>query len=422
MTAPVGAPEAAVAEPVRPVSLSWSLRLGLCHLGLMLGWITLIQIVLPEHAAQVDPANKESVLAVVLGIGAFVSTLSNPLFGALSDRTASRFGRRRPWIAGGVLGGAAAIALLGLQNTVVGLVIGWCLVHIGLNAAYAATNAALPDQVPVTQRGRVAGLVAIGQSVGPLLGVAVVAMAVTGLMPGYLALAGLVLVLGLPFAFARGDVPIDRARREPFAWRSFLAGFWVSPRRHPDFAWAWATRFLVLLSQTLGTGYLLYYLRDEVRYEQIFPGHDAGEGLLILLVVGTVAGIVPSLLAGWYSDRTGRRRGVVCATSLMQAAAGALLMVTPSWPVVLLAAVVLGAGQGAYLAVDQALISDVLPRPDERGRDLGVINIANAGPQVLGPIIAAPLVTQFGYPALYGAAVALASAAAILIWRIRSVR
>ena len=79
-------------------------------------------------------------------------------------------------------------------------------------------------------------------------------------------------------------------------------------------------------------------------------------------------------------------------------------------------------GYGVYLAVDQALITQVLPAAADRGRDLGVINVANSLPQVLGPVIAAPIVTTLGgYPVLYGATAAIALLSAVLVTRIRSV-
>ena len=55
-----------------------------------------------------------------------------------------------------------------------------------------------------------------------------------------------------------------------------------------------------------------------------------------------------------------------------------MLAFFPVFPVAMVAALILGLGYGMYLAVDQALVTQVLPRAIDRGRDLGVINIANA--------------------------------------------
>ncbi|MFI6386715.1 MFS transporter [Nonomuraea sp. NPDC050540] len=400
------------------VSGGWTARLALAQLGLMMGWFTLIQIVLPQHMVVVDDANKEASLAVVFAVGAAVSMVSNVAFGALSDRTRGRFGRRRPWIMFGALTGAAALALLGTQQTVLGMTIGWSLVQLTFNAAYASTVAVVPDRVPEWQRGRVLAVAGAAQAAGPLLGGLVVALVVTGVLPSYLAMALLLLATVLPFALATGEGPVPETAKARFDWRTL----WVSPRRHPDFAWAWVTRFLLNLSISMGTGYLLYYLRDAIGYERLFPGHGVDEGVLILLAVSTVAGIAPTLLSGWLSDKIGKRRPIVSVAALLTASAGVLLAFTTSWPTVIVAAVILGAGSGAFLAVDQALLTQVLPTDLDRGKDLGVLNLASAGPQVLAPVLAAPLVTQLGgYPALYTVTAAVGVAGALLVWKIRGV-
>jgi MFS family permease len=96
--------------------------------------------------------------------------------------------------------------------------------------------------------------------------------------------------------------------------------------------------------------------------------------------------------------------------------------VFPTWPGALVAAAVLGLGFGVFTSVDFALMTEVLPKAVDRGKDLGVINIANALPQVLAPALAAPIVTYLGgYPVLYGVAAAFGIAGAVLVFRIRSV-
>ena len=94
----------------------------------------------------------------------------------------------------------------------------------------------------------------------------------------------------------------------PWQWRAFLAGFWISPRRHPDFAWAWITRFLINLGNALATLYLLYFLRDQVRYEKLFPGETAEDGLLILVLIYTAGVLIAAFAGGVLSDRSGRRK------------------------------------------------------------------------------------------------------------------
>ena len=108
--------------------------------------------------------------------GAAVSTICNPVFGAFSDRTTWRMGRRLPWILIGAAGGSVSLLALSTASSVPAMLIGWCGVQVFLNAMYAAVMAAIPDQVPVERRGLIGGLVAIAQTVGIVGGVAIASL------------------------------------------------------------------------------------------------------------------------------------------------------------------------------------------------------------------------------------------------------
>ena len=101
--------------------------------------------------------------------------------------------------------------------------------------------------------------------------------------------------------------------------------------------------------------------------------------------------------------------------------AALLLTFVETWDASLIAAVLFGLGFGAYLAVDQALITQVLPAARDRAKDLGIINIAIVGPSTIGPAIAAPITAEIGYPALFGTTAIVAVLASVLVWRIKSV-
>lgn len=84
---------------------------------------------------------------------------------------------------------------------------------------------------------------------------------------------------------------------------------------------------------------------------------------------------------------------------------------------------VLGLGVGVFTSVDLALMIDVLPEAIDRGKDLGVVNIANSLPQVLAPVVAAPIVSALGgYSTLYAVAAGVTLAGAVLVFQIKSVR
>ncbi len=411
-------PEAldALAEPVTPVRRTWVARITLASIGLWAGFFGPIQVLLAQQAAEVSPGHKEFVFGLVTGVGAAVSVVSNPLFGALSDRTTSRFGRRLPWVVIGALTGAAALIVLAIADGLLLMLVGWCLAQAGLNAMLAAITATVPDQVPVDQRGVVGGWVAIAQTLGVVGGVGI-ATVTGGVSAGFVATAAAVVVLAVPFVLRSGDVPLRRDRVAPFRLKAFAAGFWVDPRRHPDFGWAWITRFLVNLGNALGTLYLFFYLQDAVGYD------DPEAGVFVLTGIYAACLVATTVVGGIWSDRVGRRRVFVAVSGLVAATASVILAVTQTWPGALVAAVVLGTGYGVYTAVDFALITQVLPAAEARAKDLGVINIANALPQVFAPFMATVLVTVLGgYLSLYLFSAGVCVLGSVLVYRIKTVR
>ncbi|MEH0423288.1 MFS transporter [Streptomyces sp. B21-083] len=423
MTTTEGAKEApgtaaALAEPVERVGRGWTASLSLANGAIWVGWFGPLQILLAAQAEDFAPGtgmSKETLLAWVAGAGALVSLVANPFFGALSDRTTSRWGRRTPWIVAGAAGGALSLLLLAGASGLWTMVAGWCLVQLTLNAAFAAVTAAVPDRVPRLQRGAVGGWLGAAQILGVVGGTGL-ATAAGGVGAGYAACAAFTLLGVLPYVLRHRDLQLVPQDQPLWSWRTFLAGFWLSPRRYPDLGWAWLTRFLINLSNALVLLYLLYYLRDRLDYS------DPEGGVLILTAVNSVTLVATVVVGGVWSDRVGRRKPFVIWSGVLMAVATAALAAWQTWPGAIVASAVLGVGFGVFTSVDFALMTDVLPKAMDRGKDLGVINVANALPQVAAPVLAAPIVTYLGgYRMLYLVAAVIGLAGAVLVGRIRGV-
>jgi MFS family permease len=425
--------EPTVAPPAR-----WTASLVLLNLGVMAAWFGPIQVLLAQQAERMAATeaggpSKEVLLAVVLLTGATVSLVCNPVWGAFSDRTTSRFGRRVPWVVGGVAAGAASMLVVAWARGPLWLVLGWCLVQLALNAAWAAGTAAVPDQVPVRHRGVVGGLVAVAGTAGVLLGIKIAEL--TGSVArGYVVIAVTMLVLAVPWIVGSRDVPLPRDHvPEPFDARAMVRSFWVSPREHPDFAWAWLTRLLVNLGNWIALNYLYYFLTDGLG----FAADDATARLGLLVLLYGAMTVLTTVVVGWWSDRLGRRKVFVIWSGILVGASSLVLGVVQTWPGAVVAAVVLGVGFGVYQAVDFALITQVLPAASQRAKDLGVINIAAALPQVLAPAIAGLVLEvvrraggsvitdgeswSLGYGIVYAVGFALCLVGSVLVTRIRSV-
>jgi MFS family permease len=418
---PGGSSTAALAEPERRVRPLWTTGVVLVNVGINAAFFGPIQVLLGQQAAHFSEGDKEAILALVTGAGAAVSLVANPLFGAFSDRTASRLGRRVPWVLfGAILGAVALIALAGAPNVAV-MTLLWCLVQAGCNGAYAAITAAIPDRVPVPQRGAVGGLAAMGQTVGILIGAVIAAVVSGNFGLGYLVCAA-ALIAGIALYFFKSDdVTLPAEARPPFSLAVFARGFWISPVLYPDFAWAWLTRLLVNIGNHMVTLYLLFFLTDAVHLKAT-QGIEPAVGVLILTGLYAMMVIITSVIGGPLSDRMGKRKPLVIASSVIIAVASLILAFAPTWAGALIGATVLGIGFGAYLAVDFALITQVLPNALDRGKDLGVINIANSLPQVLAPLIAFPFVTLWGgYVSLYVAAAVIGLLGAVFVVKIKGV-
>lgn len=407
------------AEPTERATASWVARLALTGIGFWAAFFGPLQVLLGLQAAEFSPGHKEATLGLVTGAGAAVNTIVTPIFGALSDRTSFRMGRRLPWVIGGAVSGAASLLLLAYAPNIAVMVLGWCLVQCCLHGSLAALTAAIPDLVPSGQRGTVSGFWGATQTLGIVTGTAVAALA-GGIQAAYWVLAALVLVCVVPYVLRSNDIHLPKSHREPFTLRSFLAGFWINPQEFPDFGWAWLTRFLINTANALGVGYLLYFLTDAVGRE-----NPAGD-LFILTALYASCLVVTTILAGIWSDRLGRRRMFVSISGAIQSVAAITLASTPTWTGALIGAVLLGSAFGVYTSVDFALITQVLPKAANRAKDLGVINIAGSLPQVLAPLVAAGIITSFadkvtGYRVLFLTAATVGLIGSALVYRIRGV-
>ena len=411
-----GAP-AAFAEPQRAVTGVWIAAFAAAWLGVWMAQLGPFQVLVPLQVAAATGSDDTTVdgwvpavlaFGTISGIAGLCAIIAFPLTGYLSDRTTSRFGRRRPWVVGGAALFAVSLILLGLVENIVLIAVLWSLTIVGFCVLTSALTALISDLVPVRQRGFVSGWMSAPQALGIILGVVLVTEVFTVWFFGYLSLAISLLVLVVPILLFTKEIPITREQRPAFTLEALIRGMWISPRKHPDFAWTLTSRVLVNTGNALGTGLLLYYLAFGLHI-----GMDAADDALLALIVVYLVGVVISaLVVGYLSDRLARRKVFVIWGSLLQAVAAFVLVFVTSYEATFVAGALLGLGYGAFLAVDQALATQVLPDPHDRGKDLGIMNIAFQVPQALAPLLGAWVVAGLG--GSFGGLFMLSALAAIL--------
>ena len=358
-------------------------------------------------------------LALVAGIGALVSVLGNPFFGRMSDRTSSRLGMRRPWMVIGLVGGSLGILLVALAPNTLVVLVGWCLAQLFFNALLAALVAVLPDQVQPAQRGLVSGVLGICLPIAAVSGTFLVKLVsgnqlATFLVP--LAVGGFFILL---FAVVLRDRRLDKADRPIWSLGEFARTFYVAPRKSPDFAWAFVSRFMFVLAYAFLATYQAYYLLNKIGSAEA----DVPQQIFLGTLTNSVVVIAASLICGKLSDRTGRRKMFVFTASIVYGVAMFVIAVASSFNGFLVGMAIGGLGFGTYLAVDLALVADVLPDKNKVAKDLGVLNIASALPFSIAPAIA-PAILRIGtgYGALYAVAGVCAVIGAFAILRVRRVR
>jgi MFS family permease len=359
-------------------------------------------------------------LALVAGVGALIAMFANPFFGMLSDRTAFRFGMRRTWMVIGLGAGSLGILTVALAPNVAIVLVGWCIAQVFFNALLAALAAVLPDQVPPDQRGMVAGVLGVCVPVASVGGAALVNLFSGSQLAMFLApcvIGGCFILL---FVFVLKDRRLEVRRRPAWSVREVLGIFVVNPRTSPDFAWAFASRFLFVLAYAFLVTFLVYFLIEELHSSET----EVPRLILLGTLVQSVVVVVASVVGGRLSDRFRRRKIFVIAAAIVYGAGMFAMAIAGDVTGFLVAMAIGGLGFGLYMAVDLALVVDVLPSGDRVAKDLGVLNIAGALPSSVAPALA-PLILALGngsYGVLYAVAGTCALLAAVAILPIRRVR
>jgi MFS family permease len=413
-----------VASPVEPREPRPSWRLAA---ALLLGgplWVAPfvagISVLLPARLEALAPDDKVRLVATVAVAGSLVALVANVLFGALSDLTRSRLGARTPWMLLGSVASGALLASLSTVDSVPVLVLAWCAFQFFLNAIVAPFVAIIPDRVPVRLRGTYSGMYGVGVLVGAGLGGVVAARFVTDPTHGFLVFGVVVALTGPLFAVLAPDSSNRHVPRAPFSRTTVLANFAFPRRGARDYYLAMAGKLLIMVAVYMISGYQLFIATDYLD----LSAAAAGGLIATVSLVQLGLSLLFAGLAGPVSDRIGRRKAPVVFSALLFAVATVVPFVWPTPAAMIVFAVVgLGAAQGIFNSVDQALNYDVLPSAEAAAKDLGILNMATTGGQTLGPVAMSVVVSiSGGYGAGFLLSAAISVLAAVVVSRIHSAR
>lgn len=399
-------------------TLLWSMLVT--FLVLFATYAGVIAILLPAQIEALDHANKAANLALVTSISSLATLFAQPIVGAFSDRTRSKWGRRSPYIViGAAVGGLLLVGLQGLTS-IVWITICWVLIQVSLNALQGPVSTIVADRIETEHRATASAFLGVGTSIGATLGIILAGNLVTHIGVGYDIFGIAIILVAVAFVLVNRDYSTANAPVEPIQWGAFARSFWVSPRKHPDYGWAFAGRFVMILGYQAIQAYLLYILMDYLH----MPAAEAGSFAGIVSLVSAVTMIIATLVAGRISDRLGRRKMFVFFATIFMALALAIPVFFPTPAGMLTYSAIIGIGYGAYMAVDMALMVDVLPSQGDAGKDLGVLNVATNIPQAMSPLIAAALLGAFGgnYAVIFIFAIIMVFASSFFVLPIKSVK
>ena len=397
-----------VIPAARPRMSAWQqAALSLYWFAINAHWTAILITLLPLQAEQIGAAEfKGTTLGLILAIGAFVSMIVAPLFGAWSDHVSTRIGQRKPFLIAGTIGnvlGLLALAIIpSTPSALVPYVLAFIWIELFNNLATAPYSGLIPHLVPVEQRGSASGwmglMLMLGNFVGGITGLVLPLLG--GISGAYIAIAVIMVIgmLGTVLTIWEPEPPPVSS----FRWGVFLRGLFEPFRSH-DFSWVFWTRFLVTLGTFTVQSFLLFYMKDVVaggveRYNYSFFGltlaQDAAAATSFFVLALLVGAILSSLAAGALSDRYGRKLMVYISGGL-QALVVAVFIFDGNFELAVIMGIVFGLGYGAYQAVDWALASDVLPSADDYAKDMGIWHISFTLPQVLAVPIGGVLLDTF---------------------------
>lgn len=410
------------ASPASAGRMRLQLSLAVNFFLLMALYSGVLGVLLPNQIAALNPAEKANNLALMFAITSVFSTLTTPIAGALSDRTRTRWGRRSPWIAIASLIGSLCLFGVSWQTSFWSLMVLWVMATVAYNSMQPAMTTVIADRFPPETRGAVSGIVGAGMTAGLTAGTVVAGYLAGARVLAYSLFAVAIAVSCIAFVLINREPSSANAPARPFSWKGFFSSFWISPKEHPDFAWAFAGRFTVYMGYQAVAAYLLYILRDYIGLS------DVGSNLAIanMAILTLVCLIVSSLASGFLSDRLQRRKPFVIASSLIMGCAMVAPLVMPNMTGMWVYAGVIGVGYGMFMSIDMALMTQVLPQTTagDEGKDLGVLTTAVNIPQIISPVMAAVLLNVFdgNYAAIFIAAIVFVFSSALCVAPIRSVR
>ncbi|VDG22566.1 MFS transporter [Lactiplantibacillus mudanjiangensis] len=403
-------------QPKLPWLVSSAMFLApLCWYGPVVG---ARNVLLPQLFSQIDPANKVWAVGLLATVATITSAITNLLFGALSDVTRTRFGKRKPYIVLGALVMGILLAVIANISSIKAIIFIWIIAAAGENAIAAAMYPQISDRIAPKWRGTASTFYGVGFTIAQQGFALIAAQFLGNVKVGIYVMAATSVILSIVHVLLMNEKDNLDEPHVPLNKETLKKYFFFPTEDARDFYLALSGKFFMVVGSTIVTTFELYIFTDYIGQST----QDASHSISIFSSIMLFIGVFFALVSGPLADKLNRvKMPVVVATFALGIAALFPLFVKAAWAMFAYA-VIAAFGNGLYNSVDGALNMDVLPSSDTAGKDLGLINLANTLGQMLGAIVAAAIVGNFGYQAIFIFAVIMEVIGGILIASIRRVR
>lgn len=375
-----------------------------------LGWFG-IQVFWAFHGSTLplflaDLTDSKFRISLVLGLAGISGCIVPPIVGYFSDRTGARFGRRTPYILGGMVGVLLCVLALPWLADFAFVVVVSGLMYICLRIAETPFLSLLPDITPPEQRSTASGVMNLVGSCGLIL-----CFVAGSLIWERSPEAMFVLVAVSCFGFMAISVALLRepaARPGPRMEHVSPIAYLRSVTREGNAVRFLAAQFFWWMGFWMISSFLILFVVEDLNVAE-------GRSFLVPIVFSIVA-TAAMLPMGLLGDRFGRK-GVLSSMIVLWALSALAIAFSRSLPQALVTVGFSAVPFAAVMAVGYAFFLDLIPQ-DRTAEFVGIGVLTVAGAQFVGPLIGGALIDAFGYRSLFPVAAVLQLTGVALLQRV----
>lgn len=341
--------------------------------GVCIAQIVTSTLLLPFKLMALDQKNYSTSFGLITGIAALVAIIMGPVWGAISDRTVTSFGRRRLWILVGIIGGCLQLVGIALASSVTMVTICWILASAFFASNWAINPTIMADQVPESRRGTYGGITGFFSPFATVIGMVLMSLIDQKTIEFKLilvAIIGIVGVLVQVILIKEGKLVGNKAKKEKRSFKQIISNVYPSPRKYPAFTWGIVTKLLVCVLGNLGTYYTIVLLQ---RFK--FPQEVVSSKMSLISATSILFLATASILGGILSDKFRKQKIFIIGSSVTFIIVCITQALSTNFNMFLVASCVGSFAYGLFLSVDTALMIRLLPDKENTGKDVAIINL-----------------------------------------------